>query len=800
MTCSSTTGATICIVYGMNQTVISDGVLAIATFTISPSAPTSTTPIQVTAVVAASASGTAISGSGQAGSIAVSQTVSSAPSVSSVSPASGTGASVTLTAQFSDTAGVAALASATLLVNNSTSPNNACQVTYSLSTNQFALADNIASSGSTLVNPGGGNASNQQCTLSGSGSYVIKSGNVLTVVVSLLFQSGFITGNETVYLSAVDNNGNTTGLVPTGTWIVTPAPPQPTAVSVSPNNSGRLQPDVQLRFPIRRRLKTSPGWRCCSSTSIGFANSCYIIVDRNAGTIALAYDSALGASSQPIGSAALLQNSQCTVAATSVTLSGLSVTISASVTFPAAFDGLKNIYMFGSESGIYTTGWVQMGAYTVSAGGAPVANSTSPSLGTGSSQHFSFTVSDQGGAGFLTGVSALISSSLSTANACYVLYDRTANTISLAYDNSSNGASPVTPGGNQVVSNSQCTLRGYDSTVVVGANTLVMTVDLTFNPGYAGGKNIYLNAIERTVTSGWAAVGTWTVTGDTPSANSVNPATGAGLSSSFTFTVSDSLSASNISSMGMLITSGVPTNTASACYLVYSPANATISLYNDAGTVASSKPIGSSATLSNSQCAVGYTVGYPSGNSVLFTVDVVFTAAFNGAKSVYLDAIESASSSGWATVGTWTADGDVPVANSVSPATGAGLSPGFTFIVSDSVSASNISSMGMLIASGVPTNTANACYLVYNPANATISLYNDAGTVASWKPIGSSTTLSNSQCAVGYTVGYPSGNSVVFTIDLVFTAAFNGAKSVYLDAIESASSSGWTSVGAWTVP
>ena len=641
-----------CLVYGMNATVISDGVLATATFTIATGAASSTAPIQVAAVVVSNPAGSAISGSGQAGAIVVTAPAPQ-PAAVSVSPNSGTGSSQTFSFVFSDT----------------------------------------------------------------------------------------------------QNSQNITGMA--------------------------------MLF---------------NTTSVSFANACYIIVDRNAGTIALAYDNASGVSSLPIGSAGVLQNSRCTVSANAVTASGLSVTVSVAITFSAAFDGAKNIYMFGSENGLYTTGWVQMGTYTVAAGGAPVATSASPSFGTGSSQLFTFTVSDQGGSSFLTGVSALISASSNSTNACYVLYDRTANTISLAYDTPSNGASPVTPGGTQTVSNSQCTLKAYDSTLVVGATTLVLTVDLTFNPSFAGGKSIYLDAIERSVTSGWTTMGTWTVTGDAPSATSVSPASGTGLSPSFTFTASDSLSASNITSMAMLITSGTPANLAGACYLVYAPGAATISLYDDTGTTASSKPVGSSATLSNSQCAVGYTVGYPSGNSVVFEINLVFTAAFSGAKSVYLDAIESASSSGWTSLGAWTVSGNVPVATSVIPTSGTGSSPSFTFTASDSVSASNITSMAMLITSGTPANPAGACYLVYTPGAATISLYDDTGTTASSKPIGSSATLSNSQCAVGYTVGYPSGNSVVFEINLVFTTAFGGAKSVYLDAIESASSSGWTSLGAWTVP
>jgi hypothetical protein len=99
--------------------------------------------------------------------------------------------------------------------------------------------------------------------------------------------------------------------------------------------------------------------------------------------------------------------------------------------------------------------------------------------------------------------------------------------------------------------------------------------------------------------------------------------------------------------MNMLFTSGAPTNTASACDLVYNIANATIGLYADNGTTLATKGIGSSATLQNSQCAVGYTVGFISGNSVILEINPVFTSAFKGAKTIYLEAQEPNASSGW---------------------------------------------------------------------------------------------------------------------------------------------------------
>lgn len=94
---------------------------------------------------------------------------------------------------------------------------------------------------------------------------------------------------------------------------------------------------------------------------------------------------------------------------------------------------------------------------------------------------------------------------------------------------------------------------------------------------------------------------------------------------------------------------------------------------------------------------------------------------------------------------------------------------------------------------------ANSCSLVYNVVNATIGLYANNGTTLSTKGIGSSANLQNSQCAVGFTVGFPSGDSVVITVNLVFTSAFDGAKTVYLDALEPNASSGWVEVGTWTV-
>ena len=89
------------------------------------------------------------------------------PTVGTVSPASGSGASVTFTATYSDPAGATALTNVALLVNSSASTSYGCYITYNVAANTFTLADDVPSSGSVTVLPNGGSGQNDQCTLNG---------------------------------------------------------------------------------------------------------------------------------------------------------------------------------------------------------------------------------------------------------------------------------------------------------------------------------------------------------------------------------------------------------------------------------------------------------------------------------------------------------------------------------------------------------------------------------------------------------------------------------------------------------
>src|SRR5262249_24453672 len=148
--------------------------------------------------------------------------------------------------------------------------------------------------------------------------------------------------------------------------------------------------------------------------------------------------------------------------------------------------------------------------------------------------------------------------------------------ITLSYDIAANGASKISLGSNQTISNSQCTLNGANTTVFTGPTSLVFTLDLAFNSSLFGQKSVYVYAGETTANTGNVLLGTWNGSGGTPTATSVSPSSGAGNSPNYTFTSTDSVSQLNISGMSMLITSGSPNNVTNACYLVYNRTNSTI--------------------------------------------------------------------------------------------------------------------------------------------------------------------------------------------------------------------------------
>lgn len=572
--------------------------------------------------------------------IGVTAPPSQVPSADDATIVYGANGAATITARFSHPGGAAALTAVAVLLSRTATVDFACWITYNPSTNSISLANNVSSSGNTSTPLGSGSLQNTQCTINTAASSRTMSGNTLTLTLSTVLDAGF-PGNNTIYLYAADASVNTGWVAKAGTSVVS-------VDSAAPSAGSGASQVFTFVFSDTRNAANVWGAAITINSTLSNVNSCSLVWDRAAGTIALLYNSGAGSSPKPFGSNATIQNSQCALGVVTLSVSGNSNILTVPLAFTGPFTGPKNIYMLAvGPNG--NTGWQQKGTYSVFAGGVPVAGSVAPSAGAGSSQTFSFVISDQGGSQFLVGAAMALmkTTNFDLNNSCYIVYDRASNRLSISADTVSNGSAALVIGSAGSVSNSQCTLFGSGSSVTIGSTTITITLNLSFNLSFAGTKNTYLYAAEVGYNSGWKAVGTWTAPGAAPTVGTLSPVSGTGTLVSYTATFTTPVAPSDLTTALLQVTS--------ACAVVFNPTLNTVGLYDDNGVSISTKTIGSSATLQNSQCAVGFSSATTSGGTVTFTVILVFkTPAFSGPKSVYLQGSNPWGTSPLTLKGSWT--------------------------------------------------------------------------------------------------------------------------------------------------
>src|SRR5262249_781525 len=157
--------------------------------------------------------------------------------------------------------------------------------------------------------------------------------------------------------------------------------------------------------------------------------------------------------------------------------------------------------------------------------------------------------------------------------------------------------------------------------------------------------------------------------------------------------------------------SSSPNGTNNACYVVWDGTRGQLSLRWDSASLgATIVTPGVNGLASNSQCTLSGLASTVTNTatSVTVTVDLTFRSSWSGPKNVYMFAAEPATNSGWVQVGTWTVSAGTPVVNSMSPNSGAGHFPSFSFTASDASNQANITSGAMLFTSGTVSSTANA--------------------------------------------------------------------------------------------
>ena len=370
------------------------------------------------------------------------------PTIVSLTPNSGNGASVTFQAVYADPKGAADLNEILLQVNTSQSSANACYVYYHPQTNQLYLANNAGNAWMTpALTPGvSGTASNSQCTLNAATSSVATSGNDLTLDVALTF-SNAVVGQQNVYLYAGGLSGLNSGWVKEGTWTPILNAGPPSIVSLTPNSGTGTSATFQAVYSDPNGVADLDEILLQVNSSQNSANACYVYykpqgnllyLSNNAGTAWMTPALTPGVS----GSAS---NSQCTLNAgsSSVATAGNDLTLTVALNF--TFAGAKNVYLYAAGMSGENSGWVKEGTWVVTSAGPPTVVSLTPSAATAEYVTFSAVYSDPNGAGDLNELLLQVNTDQSSTRACYVYYQPQGNNLYL-YNNGAWMTPPLTPG------------------------------------------------------------------------------------------------------------------------------------------------------------------------------------------------------------------------------------------------------------------------------------------------------------------------------------------------------------------
>ena len=246
-------------------------------------------------------------------------------------------------------------------------------------------------------------------------------------------------------------------------------------------------------------------------------SACYLAYARSINVLYLVNDGGDGLLPGLVldGSPQSVGNSQCQIdgLGSSVTASGNVLTLTLKVSFSPEFAGSKVVFQAGRDVSGFNSGWVQQGVWNVPDAGAQPLKvlAMAPARGAGSEFPFRFTFRNQDGASSIVSTSILINGYIDGFRGCYLGYHVPSNSVLLLNDAGSAYIAGVTLGTNVTVENSQCRIKALQSGAEINGTDLTLTLMIEFKVGFAGDRVFYVSAQDGVATSGWQAMGSWTV-------------------------------------------------------------------------------------------------------------------------------------------------------------------------------------------------------------------------------------------------------------------------------------------------
>ena len=285
-------------------------------------------------------------------------------------PIAPTGNTQTLVARYSHPAGVSNLGVVNILINSALDGGNACYIAYSRPAGVlFLVNDGGTASGlsAPLLLGSAATVSNSQCTVSGTGSSAVDSGNFLTLTLVVTFSNSF-RGNRVMYLAAQSVSNITSGWQTMGVAIIPEASTlYPRSNALSPSTATASSQTLTVTFQDATNANNLlTAWVLINSAVDG-GQACYIAYYVPGNLLFIYPDNGDGsqATAIPLSGANTIENSYCRIQAqgSSAVRNGNLLTLTLNYLVKPAFSGPRGIWAAVQTLTAQTSPWKPLGTW-----------------------------------------------------------------------------------------------------------------------------------------------------------------------------------------------------------------------------------------------------------------------------------------------------------------------------------------------------------------------------------------------------------------------------------------------------
>lgn len=311
------------------------------------------------------------------------------------------------------------------------------------------------------------------------------------------------------------------GYTPVASFKTAPVNAVPQTVSVTPDSGSGSSQTFATKYADPNSDDDLTLLYFKMNANASAANGVYLKYDTASNKICLRNDANTSwGTAQTVGESGILSNSQVSIDVSKIKIKRTltTLTVELPLSFKNAFVGSKKIYMYAVDRKKNNSGWNKMGTYTVTeVQNAPEAVSVTPNSGSGGWKTFKALYRDADGVDDLRYAYFKMNADSSSKNAVYLRYTVATQKLDLRNDAGS-GWIPGHPiGTDKWIYNGQTSFNFKNVQVTKSETDLTLKLPLRFKASFAGAKNIYMYALDKTrLNSGWQQLGTFTVTATAP--------------------------------------------------------------------------------------------------------------------------------------------------------------------------------------------------------------------------------------------------------------------------------------------